>query len=172
MPVMNGLEATRKIKADPRGKETAIVVLTASVLDGDRRTVFESGADDFLSKPCREDELLEKIRKILNIDYAYEEADVAEGQPPAVATQLNPQRLGQLPARLRNDIRIAIVSGNKRALDQLILRVRETGDGETAHVFQELTIGYEYDSLLRSLEEASQQPDRNDPLSGNSPSGR
>jgi PAS domain S-box-containing protein len=163
MPVMNGLEATRKIKADPRGKETAIVVLTASVLDDDRRTVFHSGADDFLAKPCREDELLEKIGKILNVEYDYEEADLAEGDTPAVAAHLNPQRLGQLPARLRNDIRIAIVSGNKRALDQLILRVRETGDGETAHVFQKLTVRYEYDSLLQSLEEASRQPDRNDP---------
>jgi PAS domain S-box-containing protein len=172
MPVMNGLEATRRIKADPRGKETAIVVLTASVLDDDRRTVFESGADEFLAKPCREDELLEKIRTILNIDYDYEEAHVAEGPPPAEAAYLSQQRLEQLPAGLRNDIRIAIVSGNKKALDQLILRVRETGDGESAHVFQELTIRYEYDSLLRSLDEASQQPDRDGPLSGNSPLGR
>ena len=48
------------------------------------------------------------------------------------------------------------MTGNKRALDQLILKVRETGDGETANVLQELTVRYEYDSLLRSLEEASQ----------------
>jgi signal transduction histidine kinase/DNA-binding NarL/FixJ family response regulator len=155
MPVMNGLEATRKIKADPRGKGTAIVVLTASVLDDDRRTVFEGGADDFLAKPCGEDELLEKIRTILNIDYEYEEEDVAGGQLTALAAHLSPQRLGQLPPGLRNDIRSAVVTGNRRALDQLILRVHETGDGETANVLRELTIRYEYDSLLRSLEEAS-----------------
>ena len=40
MPVMDGLEATRRIKADPRGKETAIVVLTASAMDNDRRSRF------------------------------------------------------------------------------------------------------------------------------------
>ena len=52
MPVMDGLEATRRIKADPRGKETVIVALTASAMDEDRRTVLQSGADDFLAKPA------------------------------------------------------------------------------------------------------------------------
>jgi PAS domain S-box-containing protein len=51
MPVMDGLEATRRIKADPRGRETAIVVLTASALDEDRRTVSESPA--FPAHPVR-----------------------------------------------------------------------------------------------------------------------
>ncbi len=66
MPVMDGLEATRKIKADPRGKQTVILVLTASALDDDRLTASESGADDFLSKPCHEDELLDKMRTHLS----------------------------------------------------------------------------------------------------------
>ena len=67
MPVMDGLEATRIIKADPRGKETAVVVLTASAMAEDRLNVAQSGADDFLSKPCREDELLEKMRALLKV---------------------------------------------------------------------------------------------------------
>jgi len=72
MPVMDGLEATRRIKAAPGGEETVIVVLTASVLDADRLNFRRSGADDFLGKPCREDELLEKVRALLNISYDYE----------------------------------------------------------------------------------------------------
>ena len=80
MPVMDGLEATRRIKADPRGKETVIVALTASAMDDDRRAVSQSGADDFLAKPCREDELLEKIRVLLDIAYDYEEMSETESQ--------------------------------------------------------------------------------------------
>ena len=99
MPVMDGLEATRRIKADPRGKETVIVVLTASAMDEDRRLVSQSGADDFLAKPCREDELLEKIRVLLNIAYDYEEIERAEGQPAAEVSALSAERLGQLPLR-------------------------------------------------------------------------
>ena len=90
MPVMDGLEATRRIKADPRGKETAIVVLTASAMDEDRRTVSQSGADDFLAKPCREDELLEKMRALLNIAYDYEE--MTGGRRPACRRRGGPER--------------------------------------------------------------------------------
>jgi PAS domain S-box-containing protein len=75
MPVMDGLAATRRIKTDPRGKGTSIVVLTASVMEEDRRIIFQSGADDFLAKPCRQDVLLEKIRTFLNISYDYEETN-------------------------------------------------------------------------------------------------
>ncbi len=80
MPVMDGLEATRRLKADPRGKETIVVVLTASAMDDERRAVAQSGADAFLSKPCSEDELLEKIRALLNISYDYEEAGEDHGR--------------------------------------------------------------------------------------------
>jgi CheY-like chemotaxis protein len=80
MPVMDGLEATRRIKAEPRGKETAIVILTASAMEEDRRDVSQSGADDFLGKPCREEELLGKMGALLRIAYDYEEISEAEGR--------------------------------------------------------------------------------------------
>jgi two-component system sensor histidine kinase/response regulator len=80
MPVMDGLEATRRIKADPRGKETSIVALTASAMEDDRRTVARSGADEFIAKPCTEDQLLETMRTLLNVAYDYEEVGGAEGE--------------------------------------------------------------------------------------------
>ena len=67
MPVMDGLEATRRIKATPRGKETVIIALTASAMDDQHLTALQSGVDDFITKPCDEDELLEKMRAHLNI---------------------------------------------------------------------------------------------------------
>lgn len=73
MPVMDGLEATRRIKGDPRGKETVVVVLTASALGDDRLAAMGSGADDFLAKPCREDQLLKTLSAHLNIAYEYDE---------------------------------------------------------------------------------------------------
>ncbi len=154
MPLMDGLEATRRIKADPRGRETAIVVLTASVLDEDRRTVFQSGADDFQAKPCPEDELLEKIRAILNIAYEYEELSVTAGQPVVGVAALPPERLGQLRPELVEEIRNATLTGNKGLLDSLILKVCETADSESAHALQELADKYDYDALTRLLEPA------------------
>jgi signal transduction histidine kinase/DNA-binding response OmpR family regulator len=157
MPVMDGLEATRRIKADPRGSETLIAVLTASVMEDDRRTVAQSGADDFLAKPCREDELLEKIRVLLNIAYEYEEMSGAEGQPLGGVAALNAKRLGQLPRELVEELRDATLNGNKRLLNQLILRVPETEDAECAQALQGLADRYEYDALTQLLEETCRQ---------------
>ena len=154
MPVMDGLEATRRIKADPRGKETFIVVLTASATDGDRRAVAQSGADGFVAKPCHEDELLEKMRTLLSIAYDYEETSEAKEQSVAGGPTLNSDGLRLLPRELIEKIRTATLIGNKKLLDQLILKVHEAGDTESAHALQKLADRYEYEALTRFLEEA------------------
>jgi PAS domain S-box-containing protein len=157
MPVMDGLEATRRIKADPRGQETAIVVLTASAMNEDRQAVLQSGADDFLAKPCREGELLEKMRALLNIAYDYEEVSETEGQPLTGVPTLSAARLAQLPLGLIEELSNATSTGNKRLLDKLILKVREAGDAESALALQELAARYEYDALALLLEEACRE---------------
>jgi CheY-like chemotaxis protein len=153
MPVMNGLEATRRIKASPGGKETAVVALTASAMDDDRRPV-QSIADDFLAKPCREDELLEKMRVLLKITYDYEEMSGTEGQPLAEAAASNAERLAQLPRTFVEELRRATLKGNKRLLDKLILSLRETEHAGSAQALQELADKYDYDALRHLLEEA------------------
>ncbi len=148
MPVMDGLEAARRIKADPRGKETVIIALTASALDYDRLAVSQSGVDDFVMKPCHEEDLLDKMRAFLMIAYYYEEVREADGQP--IARVPIAERLGPLPRELVEELRNATLSGNKRLLDKLILKAPES----SAHALQELADRYEYDALTRLLEEA------------------
>jgi CheY-like chemotaxis protein len=152
---MDGLEATRRIKANPQGKETAIVALTASALDEDRQAVAGSGADDFLAKPCREDELLEKIRALLNVAYDYEEIDETNGQSADGILALS-AALKQVPSELIEELLNATLSGSKRSLDECILRVRETENSNSAHALQELADRYEYDTLARLLEACRQ----------------
>ena len=151
MPVMGGIEATRRIKEDTRGKDTMIVALTASALDEDRRAVAQSGADDFVSKPCSENELLEKIRVLSGIAYDYEEIEEAEGQPAGMAG-LSAEKLSQLPGELIEELRNATASGNKRVLDRLILKVSETVDAGCAHDLRALADKYDYDAITQLLE--------------------
>jgi CheY-like chemotaxis protein len=153
MPVMDGLEATRRIKADPRGKGTAIVVLTASALDEDRRAVAHSGADGFVAKPCREEELLETIRALLKVEYEYEERSETVDKPLTGMAALS-AALAQLPLDLVEALRNATTIGNKRLLDTLILKVPAAGDAEAARSLQELADKYQYDTLTRLLEDA------------------
>jgi PAS domain S-box-containing protein len=153
MPVMGGLEATRRIKADPRGKATAIVVLTASAMEHDRKEVARSGADDFQAKPCREEELLEKMRALLDITYDYEEMSGTEEHTFFGLGALSVE-LGKLPLELIEELRTATLSGNKRRLDKLILRVSESADPGCAHDLQALADKYDYDALTQLLAEA------------------
>jgi CheY-like chemotaxis protein len=154
MPVMDGLAATRRIKADPRGKETVIIAVTASAMNGDRGAVSRSGADDFVVTPCGEDELLEKIRVLLDIAYDYEEISGAEGEPVSGLAAVSANGLGKLPLELVEDLRNATLNGDKARLDKLILKVREAEDPGSANALQELADKYEYDALTRLLEEA------------------
>jgi two-component system sensor histidine kinase/response regulator len=153
MPVMDGLVATRKIKQTPHGKETIVVALTASALDDDRRSVAESGADDFLSKPCHEDELLEKMRSLLNLTFEYQEADLAGGSDASNVQALSAEKLEQLPRELIEEIRDATLAGNKKLLDKLTQQVRTNGDPESAQGLQALADRYDYDTLTQVLEE-------------------
>jgi two-component system sensor histidine kinase/response regulator len=152
MPGMNGIEATRRIKADPRGKDTVIVTLTASALNDDRLAAMLGGADDFLAKPCRDDELLEKMRPLLGIAYDYEEAGGTESI--AALEVLTAERLRQLPSALVAEIRGAIRAGNKKLLNKLIRNVGQIEDLPFACSLQALADKYEYVALTRLLEEA------------------
>jgi PAS domain S-box-containing protein len=154
MPVMDGLEAMRRIKTDPRGKETPIIALTASALEEDRQKAARSGADDFLSKPCHEDQLLERIRLLLDLTYDYDETASADGTELAAVSAPSAEKLRQLPRELVEEIRNATLTGNKRLLDKLIVGVLDTGDGESARALKELADRYEYDALTRLLEDA------------------
>ncbi|MCU1324969.1 MAG: multi-sensor hybrid histidine kinase [Bryobacterales bacterium] len=159
MPVINGLEATRRIKASQAGKDTAIIIISASVLDHDRLQFRESGADDFLAKPCHEDALLEKMRILLPLGYDYEGSNEVEAQPELPLADFgekpitNYGQLRQLPGELIEGLRDATLNGDKKLLNKLIARLDATQFADIARKLQDLSDGYEYDALIRFLEE-------------------
>lgn len=63
MPNMDGLEATRKIRTLPNvSRALPIIALTANAFDDDRNACFDSGMNDFMTKPVSAEELSEKVR--------------------------------------------------------------------------------------------------------------
>lgn len=65
LPVMDGWEATRTIKADDALKSIPVIALTAHAMAGDREKAMEAGCDDYDTKPIELPRLLEKIAKFL-----------------------------------------------------------------------------------------------------------
>ena len=61
LPVMNGWEATRAIKADTTTKHIPVVALTAHSMAGDREKAMEAGCDDYDTKPVELPRLLDKM---------------------------------------------------------------------------------------------------------------
>jgi PAS domain S-box-containing protein len=158
MPGMNGLEASRTIKAEAHGNPPVIIALTASVTEQERDNAMRSGGmDDFLAKPCREGELLEKLRVHLNLDYRY--ADEEKGPEmngcAAPGPVADAQLLAELPMDWIDQLHDAVRNGQKDRLDELIQRI-ETLDTRAARSLQEVADRYEYDVLAGWFEQAAQ----------------
>jgi len=66
MPVMDGWEATRRIKANDELKHIPIIAVTSHAMVGDEIDARKAGCDDYLPKPIDEQLLLEKIKKFLS----------------------------------------------------------------------------------------------------------
>jgi len=66
LPVIDGWEATRRIKADDRTRSIPVIALTAHAMESDRELARDAGCDDFDTKPVELARLLEKIDKFLS----------------------------------------------------------------------------------------------------------
>ena len=94
------------------------------------------------------------MRVHLNIAYDYEEMSEDESAPVSGVLALRGKDLGQLPKELNEELRKATFSGNKSLIDKLILKIRDTGHGESADALQKLVDNYQYEALIQLLEEA------------------
>lgn len=65
LPVLDGWEATRQLKADPATKPIPVIALTAHAMAGDREKALEAGCEDYDTKPIELPRLLEKMEALL-----------------------------------------------------------------------------------------------------------
>jgi two-component system sensor histidine kinase/response regulator len=87
LPQMDGLQATRIIKGMPDGNRVRIVVVSASAFDVEREDALASGADAFISKPFREQELLSTISRLMpEVGFRYHENDIVSDETEQIDT--------------------------------------------------------------------------------------
>ncbi|NIV34652.1 MAG: PAS domain S-box protein [Anaerolineae bacterium] len=160
MPVMDGYEATRRIKATAKGRATTIVALTATAFEEDRERVLSEGCDDFVRKPFREDEIFDTLTKHLGVRFVYEEIPAAIVRPgEAVASSvdvLTPAALADLPAGWLTNLRRATVKADLDRILTLIDQIR----GENAALadgLAELARDFQYKKILRLIDRAGEE---------------
>ena len=66
MPVLDGWQATRELKAHPETKDIPVLALTAHAFDDARQQARAVGCDGFVTKPCLPDDLVAKVRATLD----------------------------------------------------------------------------------------------------------
>src|ERR1700678_4326079 len=120
MPVMDGHEAIRRIRAMAGGGATKIIAVTASAMDENRQQLMEIGADDFISKPFREAELFHKIHTQVGVEYVYAEDSTAASHDELA--EVTRESVATLPLELIHQMREAVVGAD---LDQLLAMIQE-----------------------------------------------
>jgi CheY-like chemotaxis protein len=65
MPVLDGWQATRELKRHPATKHIPVIALTAHAFDDARQEAKAAGCDGFVTKPCLPDDLVERVRQVL-----------------------------------------------------------------------------------------------------------
>jgi CheY-like chemotaxis protein len=152
MPVMDGYEATRRIKASVRGHATVIIALTASAFETDRTLILSEGCDDFLRKPFIEEEIYEKLEHHLGVTFLTADAGDARGGAAPEAPPLTPGLLAEIAEDWRAGFRKATVEADYSRLQRLLDELRPLHPGAAA-ALEPLVHAFEYEKILAALGE-------------------
>jgi len=155
MPEMSGDEAIRQIRHSPGSAEVKIITVTANATGEIRNQTLAAGADDFLAKPFRAEELFEKLRLLTNVRYIYASTSQAEAIKPRTRPALTPEvetpKPLILPAKLKEQIREAAIRGGHDQLLSLIQQVAAI-DAEMSGKLGDLVATFDYETLLQWLD--------------------
>ena len=125
MPGMSGYEVCEKLRADPSTATLPVVLVTALDADKERVKGLEAGADDFLTKPVNQAELIARVRSLLRIKTLHDEVQMQAAElarwngelETRVATQVEElERLGRLRRFLSPQVADAVISKGDETL--------------------------------------------------------
>ncbi|MCU0545900.1 MAG: PAS domain S-box protein [Oscillatoriaceae cyanobacterium Prado104] len=170
MPVMDGYEATKRIKEHLKGQATVVIALTASAFDEEKSVILSAGCDDFVAKPFREQVVLEKMAKYLGVRYIYDRpnsgtAGESNCLSPALFTEdgaaknaaaepfvLNAASFQVMPAEWVNELYDAADAVDNERIFQLISSIPPLHGG-LARAIADLVENFRCDRIIDLIEE-------------------
>ncbi|MEA5510715.1 transporter substrate-binding domain-containing protein [Crocosphaera sp. UHCC 0190] len=153
MPIMDGYEATRQIKAkmEQGGQQTTkIIALTASVFAEERDEILAVGCDDFLSKPLSESVILEKIAQHLGICYVYENCLTSSKppeKPPSNHIKTLKAQMLTMPSVWRYQLHQRAAAADRELVLQLLEEI-PPNQGILSQAIADLVQNYHFDQIM------------------------
>jgi len=153
MPVMDGREATKRIRSAPQGQDTVIIALTASAFEEELERVLSIGCDDFVRKPFREAKIFDKMAKHLGVRYLYEAEALADSTQTGEGEHKLPTTadLAALPPEWLADLKQAVKEINLEEANAIIDRISQR-DEPMAQALAELVENFRFDTLQALVE--------------------
>ncbi len=139
MPIMNGTDATKRIRKLPGGDAVKIVAVTASAFCADQEEFFGAGIDGFLRKPFRFHQAYDSLARLLGLQYTYRGSPRQER--PKVA--LTPAAFAALPLAIRKELgeALEVLDGDRiMAVIETICRI----DPELGLTLSRMAENFEY----------------------------
>lgn len=162
MPVMDGYEATQRIRAHLKGHATAIIALTASALEQEKAVILSAGCNDFVRKPFRDVVIFDKMREHLGVQYVYEndDNDAAEFLTEAKRADAIDWALGRLrlmPVDWLTQLQQAATEADTEWVLQLIVEIPDT-EAELAQALADLITEFRCDRIVEWVQSVLNAP--------------
>lgn len=148
MPVMDGVEAARRIRQLPGGREVRIVAVTASAFKEQQQEMSAAGMDDFVPKPYRFDDIYNCLERQLGVKYIYR----VEAEPGRLHdARLMPGAMDALPAAQRSEMKDALETLDSERIAQMIRKAGEI-DPELGSKLLKLAENFDYQTILNAID--------------------
>ena len=150
MPVMNGLDATRAIRADARLREVPVIVISASATYREGQGALAAGASAFMSKPIDQAQLLRHLGDYLGLEWIH-------AQPARPAHRASEREAGELevppPAQMETLYRLAM-AGNMRDIGQYATQLAQLDERYRpfAEHLRDLAAAYQSQAIFALVE--------------------
>ncbi len=150
MPVMDGYEATKRIKA--ANNRLPVIAVTASAFEEDRKKILDVGCDAFIRKPFKEHEIFDVIRDFVGVDYIYKEEKETDEKDAVAVSAPSTADCALLPDDLRSSMISAATTLEGDVLLELIGAMEEDFP-ELAASMKVMLDRYAFHDLARLLRE-------------------
>lgn len=148
MPVMDGVEATRRIRALPGGKQVKIVAVTASTFREETEEMLEAGFDEIVYKPFRIEQIFDCMERLLGLRFL---RSVESDAVPDNRTKINAASIAAVPEVLLADLHEALIVAESEGIQNAIDAIAQKNP-QLADAINERVQNYNYEAVLLLLE--------------------